>query len=137
MRHLRAIIFDKNIITDWENHLPQVKRIMNSAKHNSTGVSPSQLLFGNSIQLDPCILEPRTVTKEGKDKMSQWASSMLHAQYTMMTIAKRLQMKRDAEYMDKATESQLSRPQLHNFGIGTYVLAECKSSKYWKAHQIL
>ena len=132
MRHLRAIIFDKNIINDWEEHLPQVKRIMNSAKHNSTGVSPSQLLFGNSIQLDPCILEPKAVTKEGKDRMSKWASSMLQAQYTMTEIARKLQLKRDAEYMDRATEAQLTRSHSHNFGIGTYVLADYKTSKYWK-----
>jgi transposase InsO family protein len=132
MRHLRAIIFDKNIITDWESHLPQVKRIMNSSKHLSTGVSPSQLLFGNAIQLDPCILEPRIINKESKDKLSKWAAHMLKAQDSLISIAKRLQKKRDEEYMDKATENQLSRPHEQNFGIGTYVLVEYKSSKYWK-----
>ena len=131
MRHLRAIIFDKNIITDWESHLSQVKRIMNSSKHNSTGVSPSQLLFGNAIQLDPCILEPR-VTNTSTDKLSKWAATMLQAQDTLILIARKLQKKRDDEYLDKATEAQLSRPHHQHFGIGTYVLIEYKSSKYWK-----
>jgi hypothetical protein len=57
---------------------------------------------------------------------------MLQAQDTLILIAKKLQKKRDDEYMDRATEAQLSRPHHQNFGIGTYVLVEYKSSKYWK-----
>ena len=59
-------------------------------------------------------------------------SNNVKAQDTLVLIAKKLQKKRDDEYMDKATEVQLNRPHLQNFGIGTYVLIEYKSSKYWK-----
>jgi hypothetical protein len=32
--------------------VPLIKRIMNSEKVDSIGVSPAELLFGNSIQID-------------------------------------------------------------------------------------
>ena len=45
MRHLRAILLDKNVVTDWAMCLPLVQRIMNASVHSSIGVSPAQILF--------------------------------------------------------------------------------------------
>ena len=42
MRHLRAIIFDKNIISNWEDFLPIVQRIINAAKNESNSVGADQ-----------------------------------------------------------------------------------------------
>ena len=52
MRHLRAVIFDKNLIKNWEEYLPIVQRIINATTNESNSVSADQLLFGNAIRLD-------------------------------------------------------------------------------------
>ncbi len=49
MRHLKAILLDKNIVNDWAISLPLVQRIMNASVHSAIGVSPAQLLFGNAV----------------------------------------------------------------------------------------
>ena len=56
MRHLRGIVFDTRIKNEWSLVLPLVQRIMNSHPHDSIGVAPAQIIFGNSIQLDRGIL---------------------------------------------------------------------------------
>ena len=58
LRHLRAIIFDTRIVSEWSKYLPLVQRIMNSQVHESIGVSPASIVFGNSITLDRGLLFP-------------------------------------------------------------------------------
>ena len=50
---LRTMLFDNRIISRWSSDvLPLVQRIMMAEPNEVIGVSPAQLLFGNSIQLD-------------------------------------------------------------------------------------
>jgi transposase InsO family protein len=52
MRHLRAMIFHDRVYSNWStDQLPLVMRIMNSEEKVSTGVSPAELLFGNTVNL--------------------------------------------------------------------------------------
>jgi hypothetical protein len=51
-RHLRAIVFDKKIKSNWSRYLPLVQRIMNASVHNTLGVTPAQIVFGNAVNLD-------------------------------------------------------------------------------------
>jgi hypothetical protein len=52
MRHLTAIIFDKRVSEAWStDYLPLVQRIMNAKIHDTIGVSPAELLFGQAINL--------------------------------------------------------------------------------------
>jgi transposase InsO family protein len=52
MRHLKNMIFEKNIHYEWHLYLPLVQRIINSSVNSSIGVAPAQLLFGKAINLD-------------------------------------------------------------------------------------
>jgi len=45
MRHLRAIMFDKNIIEQWKQFVPLVQRIINSKINLSTGVAPCEIIL--------------------------------------------------------------------------------------------
>ena len=49
LKHLRAIVFDRRIKTEWSTVLPLVQRIMNSQIHSATGTSPLRLLYGDAI----------------------------------------------------------------------------------------
>ena len=52
MRHLKALVFDDKTQSKWSKNLLFVQRIINTSVHESIGVAPYQLLFGNSIMLD-------------------------------------------------------------------------------------
>ena len=52
IRHLTAIVTDKDIRLNWPKYLPYVQRIMNTFIKSSIGVSPNELIFGTSINHD-------------------------------------------------------------------------------------
>ena len=58
LRHLRALTFAVGTTTDWSLRLPLVARILNSTVHESIGVSPASLLYGNMVNLDRGIFLP-------------------------------------------------------------------------------
>ena len=46
IRRLTALVTDKDIRKNWPKYLPYVQRIMNTLVKTSTGVSPTELIFG-------------------------------------------------------------------------------------------
>ena len=118
MRHLRNIIFDRNIIEKYSLYTPLVQRIMNSSVHQSIGVTPAQLLFGNAIDLDRGVFLEYIPNSKTKTKLSTWAADMLNAQATVINIARtNLKNKDDIHmltYSKKRTE----------FETNSYVLVE-------------
>lgn len=58
LRHLRALVFDTRLPTDWPNYLPLIQRIVNATPHSTTGVAPAQLVFGSLVTLDRGLLLP-------------------------------------------------------------------------------
>ena len=58
MRHIRNLIFEYKDTNKWRNFSKMVMRILNATVHESIGVSPSQILFGNAIDLDRGLLMP-------------------------------------------------------------------------------
>lgn len=52
VRFLSDIVQDRNVVDNWVSCLPLVQRIMNAAVHETIGVSPASVVFGNSIDLD-------------------------------------------------------------------------------------
>jgi hypothetical protein len=85
MRHLRAFIMDKNIITDWEDYLPFVMQIMNSKVHYTTGVSPAHLLFGPQFDLDRKILHGEPTLHESN--LHDYVEDMFRKQCKAIAIA--------------------------------------------------
>ena len=116
MRHLRAIIYEKNIISNWEDYIPIVQRIINAAKNESNSVGADQLLFGNSIRLDRGIFLPHTVPSDSQVSLSKWAATMLQAQHEITGIAQRVQEQRDQQHIAEVS------PRRTEFAIGSYVL---------------
>jgi hypothetical protein len=48
-RHLRNIIFDSHITSDWSDYLPLIEKLFNSSIKSPLGVSPNHIIFGNII----------------------------------------------------------------------------------------
>ncbi len=97
LRHLRAFLFEKNVVSNWERHLPQAQRIINASKVSSTGVTPSQLLMP-ALNLDRGIFLPLQVETDEQIKLSEWAADMLKAQKSLVDAAEKAQRKKDAEH---------------------------------------
>jgi hypothetical protein len=52
LRHLRAIIYDRRVSSDWSAYLPLVQRILNTTVSEATGCAPYRLIFGDRINLN-------------------------------------------------------------------------------------
>jgi transposase InsO family protein len=80
LRHLRALVFEVGSTKFWSKYIPLIKRIINSTVHESIGVAPATLLFGNSINLDRGIFLPHETSNNITNKLSEWAQRMLLTQ---------------------------------------------------------
>jgi hypothetical protein len=117
MRHVRNIVFDRNISTAWSESLPLVQRIMNSAKR-ATGLSPAEIVFGNNINLDRGIFMPLvSITPElnGKvAKLAHWIDKMVYTQYLIVSKAIDEQMMLDGKELMRRNQQDVEKPKLIN-----------------------
>lgn len=121
MRHMRAIIFHTNIISDWWLNLPIIQRIMNASENESIGVSPAQIIFGNAIQLDRGIFLP-SVSGESGSSLSEWTANMLRKQGQIIAIAQATQSAKDDRHVAEHTAERTEFP------INSYVLVQYPST---------
>jgi len=128
MRHLRAILLDKNVVTDWAMCLPLVQRIMNASVHSSIGVSPAQILFGNAITLDKGIFLPHIRPEGEKITLSEWAEKMQAKQAQIIKIAQKVQTEKDDSHVVRAS------PERTEFPINSYVLVSYRERPPTKFH---
>jgi hypothetical protein len=120
MKHLRAIIFEKNIINDWSDNLPIVQRIINSSVHESTGYAPSQLVFGDMIDLNRSIFLPPA--DRPPSTHAEWLEARLLAYDSIISKAKSLQIEINEQKLNKFLNN--SNKDLIKFNIGDLVLVD-------------
>jgi hypothetical protein len=119
LRHLRNIIFDRDVIRQWSIYLPLVKRIFNSSIHSVTGVAPAHVIFGHAVNLDRNIFKQPTASTVDTESMSQWMGDLIQGQQTIMELVKK-NLDRQRE---KHVEKQIN-PDFTEFPIDSYVLVE-------------
>jgi transposase InsO family protein len=88
-RSQEYLSFDNRILKRWSDVLPLVQRIMMAEPNEVIGISPAQLLFGNSIQLDRGIFLPNLPRVEALIALSE-ADKMFEAQRVLLDTAQRL-----------------------------------------------
>ena len=126
------MLFDNRILKRWSDVLPLVQRIMMAEPNEVIGVSPAQLLFGNSIQLDRWIFLPN-LPKEGVEAeivLSDWSDKMFEAQRILLDTAQRLQQQNDARHME-ATTGVTTRFEVGSYALISYnpqIKDECKTA---------
>jgi len=99
---------------------------MNTEVHDSIGVSPYELLYGNAIQHQPHVLLPQgDVTK-----LSDHAADMLLKQASIITLAAENQRKKDDKH-----NSEWTNP-LSEFGTNSYVLVTYPEGPPTKLHPV-
>jgi hypothetical protein len=131
IKYLRAIMFDKNIHTQWSTYIPLVQRIINSEIHTSTGVSPANIIYGNAINLNRGIFIPRDeIPLTPYKKLSSYMGDMLHKQQTIIEVARQHQLKLNEQHM-------LSKnSHVTQFPINSYVLVDYPDRPPTKLHPI-
>ena len=101
MRHLKALVFDDKTQSKWSKNLLFVQRIINTSVHESIGVAPYQLLFGNSIMLDRQPYLSVTCLNAERKHLAQWADEAIKAQSDFMKRATSLQTEQDRRHMEE------------------------------------
>jgi hypothetical protein len=105
VRHLRAILFDKNVITRWRRYVPFAQRICNAEVVSSTGVAPASIIFGEAINLDRDILSPNAMPEEHEHgDLSKYVADLILTQRAVIEIAKANQTAKDDAHMATSNE---------------------------------
>lgn len=116
-RHLKAMMYDKRVYSDWSEHdLPKVMRILNSEHKTRTGVSPAEILFGNSVDLGRYLLYRPTQPPNPDRDLNEHVAQMLERQRILIEVARETQNKFDSHHMSEAD------PELTEYPINSYVL---------------
>jgi hypothetical protein len=116
MRHIKNIIFDKNIQYEWHLYLPLVQRIINGSINSSIGVAPSQLMFGNAINFDRGFVLPAQAVFPDI-KLSKWADKMIYIQNMLINNAIQNQYTKDSTHMISDNDTNVTQ-----FAINSYVI---------------
>ena len=126
MRHLRNLVFDRQVYDHWSHMLPFINRILITSVHSATGVSPAELVFGPFIPLDRGILAPLM-----KDEIETIQATCTYKEYvTNMWTAQNHLIKKARSNLEEKDAKHLSEKDIMNngeitvFPIGSYVLAE-------------
>ena len=120
MRHLRNLIFEFKDTTKWARYLKLVQRFLNATVHESIGVSPAQLLFGNAIDLDRGLFTPlqdHMIENDIPTAISEWATEMIKIQSDLLLQAREAQEQRDNQNIAGRTPMDITE-----FPINSYVL---------------
>jgi hypothetical protein len=115
MHHLTAIIFDKRISESQStDYLPLVQRIMNVKVHDTIGVSPAELLFGQSINLYSGLLSaipPESLIRGLDDtadgRLSNHVAKLVKAQHNLIEVASSNQLISDSYHMKETIFSRM------------------------------
>ena len=113
MRHLRNIVFDKRVITNWSKYLPIVQRIINTSVNSATGITPAEAVFPNGLVLDRSL-----VSDTSPIYMSAYISELQKAQARIIAICEQNLRDKDKQHIEQYAKERTE------FKIGSYVLAE-------------
>ena len=127
-RHLRSFVFDTCSMDDYERGIPFVQRIINATPNQKTGISPSQLLFGNMIDLDRSIIVPYPERNDYDTPTNKILAQMIATQDRLSLLTKEIQQKEDQIHMES-----ISLP-LTVFELGSFVLVHRREGTPSRLH---
>ena len=135
-RHLRDIIYDTRVLASWPTYLPIVQRILNSAKHSSINMSPMELIYGNTLDLNRGLITPY---KEPTTNLSEWVLGQIVAQQTALIVAYEKQRATDMHHIEMAYRQdqvggKRKRSEETSYPINSYVIVEYETDPPSKLH---
>jgi len=128
-RWLREMLYDlglnKNV---WSRYLPFVQRIHNASPISTIGYAPSQILFGDKIELDRHILIPDKAKINPDDNLSEWMHQRQQYHDDVIKKAQKLQKKHELEHTSLTEEEETAG--FTDFPVGSYVLVAYPETGY-------
>ena len=112
-RHLRTIVYNRKVKPKWATYLPLVQRIMNASIHSTIGVSPAQIVFGNSVRLDRQLLPLKI---KSSTTYLEHLEDLLETQAEIIRTAERNQLDNDQFHISKRGGQAITE-----FPINSYV----------------
>jgi hypothetical protein len=142
LENLRNLMFDKRLDLNgehqWSDLLPLAQRILNASFNSSIGCSPAQLVFGDNLELDRCLLTamPPAVSDDAPEYIRQLA----HNQRTLFDKASQSLDATHAKNLKKwkaehTTDVTLQQKLQENVEEGVWVLARIRDDapvEKWK-----
>ena len=126
MRHLRNLVFDRQVYDKWSHMLPFINRILITTIHSATGVSPAEVMFGSSLQLERGIISPllsdELTTLQKTCTYPEYITNMWASQQSLILKARENLQAKDAKHMAKKSEE--NDGDITIFPVDSYVLAE-------------
>ena len=134
-KHLRAIVFDRKIKEHWSLVLPLVQRVMNTFEHSSLGCAPSQIIFGNSVDLDRVILHPtkNKDTFQESPTYPEYVYKMLNLQAQVIARAQVIQETVANRHISKKLKSLRDTT---DYNLNDYVLWELPDNQLAKDSRV-
>lgn len=129
-RHITAYTFDRATTENYREILPFVQRILNTTVNDRMKVSPSQLLYGNALDLDAGILLPQDEYTISPESMTASSSKMLHTQSELMRITKELLELSDRLHMAGETHDPTE------FEVDSFVLVAQRTQAPTRMHTV-
>jgi hypothetical protein len=118
LRHLRAILFDKDIHDSWSTCLPLVKRILNATPHGTTKVAPASIITP-CAQLNAGLTFPHKTAQV--NTFSEFLSTLQAKQALIIRLA-RTSLERHTSAAIARRKRDTQGTPLTEFAPGTYVL---------------
>jgi len=121
LRHTRGLVYQIGNGNRWSMYLPLVQRILNSEIHDSIGVSPAQLLYGNAINLDRGIFLPFDAVPS-LNNLSDFTQEMLNTQNRLLHEASKRQQAKRYAYLnnDKNRDKPITEFPVNSFVLVAY-----------------
>ena len=123
LRHLKAIIYEKDILIKWSKYLPMVQRIINSTISTSLNVSPAQIIYGGALNLNRGFI----ISIENKEKfdsevtLSEYSKEMIEAQAKIIAAAQKHQKQVNEKYVSEKNE-KYKHVEITVFPVNSYVM---------------
>jgi hypothetical protein len=118
LRHIRNFIFGRGAIKSYSRYTPLTSRIMNSSKHQSTGFTPAQIIYGDSVDLNRMTVLQDSYLTSNDISYSDYIRELKEHQNWIIAEATKSLTEKDEVHMINYPSNQTS------FEVDTYVLAE-------------
>jgi hypothetical protein len=114
MKHLRILVYNRDIGYSWSNILPLVQRILNFTKDGSINVPPAHIIFGEMIASDLSII---TTAVDGTIVVSDYLRDLQAKQLTLIQATQ--------SYLNESASKRDAKVDISDkvlFDVGDYVL---------------
>ena len=129
LERLRHLIFNKHLqrhtAHQWSDLLPLCQRMINASVHSAIGTSPAQILFGDGLDLDRCLLTPAPVGHVFD--VNNYVDVLTHNQQVIIEAANDYQEQLCRKVINLAARSNRGKPP-RAFAVGDWVLVRPQPS---------